>query len=375
MVSNGPRSAPAVPLMINERKAGTRTRRAGYVHGGEVVGGDQGTCTVLEHVDLLGIGQGENQDPSATHRRVRRQPGRADLPHGTRRRGRLHAYTEVWQEARKQVFYPAQVASPPARRPYDLRHAAVSLWLNAGVSASDVAERAGHSVDMLLCAYASASPDSRKSPIGRPMMPWWRDAQAVQAGSRKLSGTLRRSCGLIGETLTSPSSADATRRRHAIRFWPPHSDRARCGRGTARPVDLRPGVARRERLRGGLAEPLPRGHEALLDHSRDIPPGARRRTGLAFDESRRTVPTHRLWRSARNVDLPVAISPPGLWRRVRGCACAVHALMIGSAGIAELQAAYAALSFRVSMQPIMPRRRGQQKGPLRAQYVLECGLR
>ncbi|WP_326819556.1 tyrosine-type recombinase/integrase [Streptosporangium sp. NBC_01756] len=64
------------------------------------------------------------------------------------------AYTEVWQEARKLALTPAQVASPLARRPYDLRHAAVSLWLNAGVSAPDVAERAGHSVDVLLRVYA-----------------------------------------------------------------------------------------------------------------------------------------------------------------------------------------------------------------------------
>ncbi len=64
------------------------------------------------------------------------------------------AYTEVWQDARALALTPAQVASPLARRPYDLRHAAVSLWLNAGVSAPDVAERAGHGVDVLLRVYA-----------------------------------------------------------------------------------------------------------------------------------------------------------------------------------------------------------------------------
>ncbi|MFO7399921.1 MAG: tyrosine-type recombinase/integrase [Actinomycetales bacterium] len=64
------------------------------------------------------------------------------------------AYTEVWQEARKLALTPAQVASPLARSPYDLRHAAVSLWLNAGVPAPEVAERAGHSVDVLLRVYA-----------------------------------------------------------------------------------------------------------------------------------------------------------------------------------------------------------------------------
>lgn len=42
-----------------------------------------------------------------------------------------------------------------AKRPYDLRHAAVSLWLNAGVPATQVAEWAGHSVNVLLRVYAS----------------------------------------------------------------------------------------------------------------------------------------------------------------------------------------------------------------------------
>jgi integrase len=46
------------------------------------------------------------------------------------------------------------VDSPLARRPYDLRHAAVSLWLNSGVPVTEVAERAGHSVDVLMKVYA-----------------------------------------------------------------------------------------------------------------------------------------------------------------------------------------------------------------------------
>ncbi|GII52851.1 integrase [Planotetraspora thailandica] len=64
------------------------------------------------------------------------------------------AHSYVWQEARKRVLTPAQVASSLAARPYDLRHAAVSLWLNAGVPATEVAKRAGHSVDVLLRVYA-----------------------------------------------------------------------------------------------------------------------------------------------------------------------------------------------------------------------------
>jgi integrase len=63
-------------------------------------------------------------------------------------------YSRVWQRAREFGLTPRHVASPLARRPYDLRHACVSLWLNAGVPAPEVAERAGHSVDVLLKVYA-----------------------------------------------------------------------------------------------------------------------------------------------------------------------------------------------------------------------------
>jgi integrase len=65
------------------------------------------------------------------------------------------SYSRVWQEARTYGLTPAQVASPMAARPYDLRHAAVSLWLNGGVPATEVAARAGHSVDVLLKVYAT----------------------------------------------------------------------------------------------------------------------------------------------------------------------------------------------------------------------------
>lgn len=54
----------------------------------------------------------------------------------------------------KAALTPVQQRSPLAHRPYDLRHAAVSLWLNAGVPAPQVAEWAGHSVAVLLKVYA-----------------------------------------------------------------------------------------------------------------------------------------------------------------------------------------------------------------------------
>jgi integrase len=86
--------------------------------------------------------------------------------HGTTPDGRLFRglhggplpdsiYRRWWELARARVLTPAQVASPLARRPYDLRHAAASLWLNAGVPATEVARRLGHSVAVLLKVYAN----------------------------------------------------------------------------------------------------------------------------------------------------------------------------------------------------------------------------
>jgi integrase len=63
-------------------------------------------------------------------------------------------YNEVWTQARKKALTSAQYKSPLGRRPYDLRHAAVSLWLNSGVPATEIARRAGHGVAVLLKIYA-----------------------------------------------------------------------------------------------------------------------------------------------------------------------------------------------------------------------------
>jgi integrase len=69
------------------------------------------------------------------------------------------AISDVWAETRTLAFTPAQVISPLAGRPYDLRHAGVSLWLAAGVPAPRVAARAGHSVEVLLRVYAKCLDD------------------------------------------------------------------------------------------------------------------------------------------------------------------------------------------------------------------------
>ncbi|MFJ5897430.1 tyrosine-type recombinase/integrase [Streptomyces sp. NPDC093064] len=63
-------------------------------------------------------------------------------------------YGEVWTEARSRALTPGEFESVLAKRPYDLRHAAVSTWLSSGVEPQLVAERAGHSVAVLFRVYA-----------------------------------------------------------------------------------------------------------------------------------------------------------------------------------------------------------------------------
>jgi integrase len=63
-------------------------------------------------------------------------------------------YRRAWDKARRSVLTAHEYRSPLARRPYDLRHACLSTWLNGGVPATQVAEWAGHSVEMLLRVYA-----------------------------------------------------------------------------------------------------------------------------------------------------------------------------------------------------------------------------
>ena len=56
--------------------------------------------------------------------------------------------------ARTLALDPELAASGLARRPYDLRHAALSLWLNSGGDPAQIAARAGHSVAVLLTVYS-----------------------------------------------------------------------------------------------------------------------------------------------------------------------------------------------------------------------------
>jgi integrase len=63
-------------------------------------------------------------------------------------------YRRAWIKARQTTLTTTEQTTPLARRPYDLRHACLSTWLNGGVYPTQVAEWAGHSVDVLLRIYA-----------------------------------------------------------------------------------------------------------------------------------------------------------------------------------------------------------------------------
>ena len=96
------------------------------------------TAIIHAHVGLFGYG------PNG--RLFVGERNKEELPKGTINR--------VWRWARAAVFTPEVHASPLARTPYDLRHAAVSTWLNGGVPPTQVAEWAGQSVEVLLRIYA-----------------------------------------------------------------------------------------------------------------------------------------------------------------------------------------------------------------------------
>ncbi|MBQ1092410.1 tyrosine-type recombinase/integrase [Streptomyces sp. B93] len=62
-------------------------------------------------------------------------------------------YWRVWEEAREYALPPERVATPLAGRPYDLRHACITRWLNAGVPIAEVARRVGNSPEVIHRRY------------------------------------------------------------------------------------------------------------------------------------------------------------------------------------------------------------------------------
>ena len=126
------------------------------------------TALIHAHVGAFGF--------AVDGRLFRGERNDGELPKGTINR--------MWRLARARVFVPEILASPLAATPYDLRHAAVSTWLNGECHPADVAAWAGHSVEVLLKIYAKcldgrygaaapAGPDGSRPPhlAGRVVRP------------------------------------------------------------------------------------------------------------------------------------------------------------------------------------------------------------
>ncbi|MEV0680763.1 hypothetical protein AB0I60_30045 [Actinosynnema sp. NPDC050436] len=60
----------------------------------------------------------------------------------------------AWHKARERALPPEPAATDLAASPYDLRHAGISPWLSFGVPPKQVAERAGHGLEVLFRIYA-----------------------------------------------------------------------------------------------------------------------------------------------------------------------------------------------------------------------------
>jgi integrase len=70
-----------------------------------------------------------------------------------------------WRNWRRRTFQPAcKALGLDITRPYDLRHAAVSLWLHEGRSVVEVAAWLGHSPAMCLSTYAHVVDELRDAP-------------------------------------------------------------------------------------------------------------------------------------------------------------------------------------------------------------------
>lgn len=87
----------------------------------------------------------------------------------------------VWDRARRDALSKEEYASPLAKRPYDLRHACLSTWLNAGVSPKQVAEWAGNSVEVLHRTY-------EKCLVGHDEIAMRRISDVLRPGAREPIG-------------------------------------------------------------------------------------------------------------------------------------------------------------------------------------------
>jgi integrase len=126
--------------------------------------------------------------------------------HGTAPDGRLFrgtrggplsgsVYGRAWHSARTLALGPEPAATGLARRPYDLRHAALSLWLNAGGDPAQIAARAGNSVAVLLTVYSHCIhgyDDLLNQKISHVLEPFYRSGPCPSVEKPAVAPTARR---------------------------------------------------------------------------------------------------------------------------------------------------------------------------------------
>ena len=108
-------------------------------------------------------------------------------------------YGRAWHAARRAALGPELAATPLARRPYDLRHAALSLWLNATGEPAEVAARAGNSARVLHEVYLHCT-DGQEDTVSQ------RIEDALDAGA----GSTHPSPQRESERLHAPSAPPRT---------------------------------------------------------------------------------------------------------------------------------------------------------------------
>ena len=132
-------------------------------------------------------------------------------------------YGRAWQSARTLALGPELAASGLARRPYDLRHAALSLWLNAGGDPAQIAARAGNSVAVLLTVYSHCihgQDDLLNQQIGHVLEPSAGPGPCPSVESQRLHPTAQPR-----EASGYTDRATAAERRPAIRLRTPSAMR------------------------------------------------------------------------------------------------------------------------------------------------------
>jgi len=145
-------------------------------------------------------------------------------------------YGRAWHAARLAALGPELAATPLARRPYDLRHAALSLWLNATGEPAEVAARAGNSARVLHEVYLHCI-DSEDDVVSQQI----EDALNAGTGSSRPPECVKASGCAHRRLPRDPVRYVSVNLRHRPTPGPRTPARARRDRG--RPASCRPTVS------------------------------------------------------------------------------------------------------------------------------------